>query len=106
MHSVIVRTIHNIDSQFREWHAAVLEKIEAGQVEVELGAGGSNAITAPVLVFFARTVIHRHFFLYALLNLQANRIKLGFKHDYISLQSHHTNPTAHSDVRLCEQSVT
>jgi hypothetical protein len=84
----------------------VLEEIEAGQVEVELGAGGSNAITAPVILLIARTVIRRHFFLYALLDLQAHRIKLGFRHDYISLQSHHTNPKAHSDVRFCEQSVT
>ena len=105
MHSVTVRTIHNINSQFREWHAAVLEKIEAGQVEVELGAGGSDAIAAPVLIFLARTVIRRHFFLYALLNLQANRIKLGFRHDYVSLLSHHTNSKAHSDMRFCEQSV-
>jgi hypothetical protein len=99
MHSVTVRTIHNINSQFREWHTAVLEESEAGQVEIKLGAGGSNAITVPVPVFLARTVIRRHFFLYALLNLQANRIRLGFRHDYISLQSHHTNPKAHSGVR-------
>jgi len=46
----------------------VFEEIEARQVEVELGAGGRNAVTAPVLVFLARTVIRRHCFLYALLN--------------------------------------
>jgi hypothetical protein len=58
----------------------MFDEIEAGQAEVKLGAGGSNAITAPVLIFLACTVICRHFFLYALLNLQANRIKLGYRH--------------------------